>query len=252
MRLSTVMQIFIATLLTSQLNSIELKTYYQDGYPKYYKEDSQYKGLCIEIMKLIESKSQNITFKAPDRLVKFKRIKNDLLNGKIDLFFGMTRTKKRESQYTYIDPALYEVNHVIATKKGDNVNVKNFNDIKNLGKNGLILTNQGTSTERFLKKQNGLRVDSSAHNLSANLKKLANDRGRFVYFHDLGMVSTIKKENLQTKLKIEPASFKKYSHYLAFSKSAPKEAVKEVKRIMSEIAKSGELREITDKYFHID
>jgi len=247
-------KIFIfLVFLISALHSIELKTNYQDGYPKYFiNEQGELDGICVDILKLIEKKAPQIKFSAPKDLVAFKRIKSDLQHGKIDIFLGMTRTKDRESKFVYLDPPLYEVNHVIAVRADDKVDIKNFEDIRKLGANGVILTNQGTSTQRYLKKQTGLHIDSEALNLSSNLKKLLFNRGRFLYFHDLGMVSTIKKEGLTKKVRIVPSTFKKYSHYLVFSKTTPKHIVEKVESILNEISQNGELKKIVDKYFQVN
>ena len=66
------------------------------------------------------------------------------------------------------------------------------------------------------------------------------------------MVSTIKKEGLTKKVRIVPATFKKYSHYLVFSKSTPPNVIKKVETILNEISKNGELKKIVDKYFQIN
>lgn len=248
--------VFISLLFISfiqSLNATTLKTYYQDGFPKYYiDENKNITGLCVEIIELIKKKDPTIKIEAPKRLVKFKRIKNDLLKGDIDLFFGMTRTKQREKQFTYIEPPLYKINHVIAVRKDDNVKINGFEDIKKLTSDNIILTNQGTSTAKFLRKQGDLNLDSGAPNISVNFQKLLKKRGRFVYFHNLGMVSTVKKENLQDKIKVLPTSFKTYFHYLAFSKNVSKDVIKKVEKVMLGISQSGELEKIINKYFNIN
>lgn len=239
--------------LISALHALELKTNYQDGYPKYFiNKQGKIDGICIDILKLIEKKAPQIKFSASKDLVAFKRIQSNLQDGTIDIFLGMTRTKERENKFIYLDPPLYEVNHVIAVRADDKVDIKSFDDIRKLGANGVILTNQGTSTQKYLNKQTGLHIDSEALNLSSNLKKLLFKRGRFLYFHDLGMVSTIKKEGLTKKIKIVPITFKKYSHYLVFSKITPPNVVKEVETILNEISQNGELKKIVDKYFQIN
>lgn len=237
-------------------SSITLKTYYQDGFPKYYSESAETDctvcGLCPEIMKLIEQKDPSIKFEAASQLVKFSRIRHDLKNGRIDVFFGMTRTPKREKQFVYLDPPLYSLKHVLAVRRDDPVLIKNFDDIRRLKDKGKILTNQGTSSEVFLKKQGGLVIDAGATNLSQNLMKLEKGRGRFIYFHDLGLVNTIKREGWGKKVKILPVLFHKYSHYLVFSRHADPAAVKIVSRVLKELAKSGELQAVINKYLSLD
>lgn len=250
-RLST-FSLFIGLFI--QIEAIELKTYYQyGGYPKYFKtidKKKPYGGLCIEIMELIEKKSNNqIKFSAPERLVKFKRIKKDLEDGKIDVYLGLAKKNGREKIYNYINFPLYKVNFVLAARKDDNINIKSFNDIRDLGEEGIILMNPGTSSENFLKRQGGLKIDSGATNLSINLLKLVIKRGRFVYSHDLGLISTIKKEGLTEHIKIVPTTFTSHYHYMAFSKKIPVEVVEKIEKILYESSNNGELENILDKYF---
>ena len=113
--------IILALLMASVVQAIDLKTYYQDGYPKYFTVTEGGKqevvGLCVDIMRLLEQKDPEIRFITQNRLVTFKRIKNDLQNGTIDVFLGMTHTPERDTQFVYVRPPLYEVNHVVAVRR---------------------------------------------------------------------------------------------------------------------------------------
>ena len=230
-----------------------LKTYYQDGFPKYYYEGqgkiSVVTGLCPEIMALIQEKCPEIKFEAPHQLVKFSRIKHDLYFGLIDVFLGMSRTAEREEQFIYLDPPLYTLSHVFAVRSDDPVCINCFDDIRKLQDKGIILTNHGTSSERFLKEKGGLLVDAGASTLAHNLEKLCKGRGRMVFFHDLGMSSMVREEKWKDKIKVLPNVFNSYSHFLVFSKHADPEAVRLVRKALSELAESGELQKITTKYF---
>ncbi len=74
------------------------------------------------------------------------------------------------------------------------------------------------------------------------LKMLKHKRGRFAFYHDLGLHHTINREGLDNEVKILPISFSTYSHYAAFSKSAPEEIIQKIKY-------SGELIKIHRKYY---
>ncbi|WP_320174422.1 ABC transporter substrate-binding protein [Maridesulfovibrio sp.] len=252
--LSTVL--IVVLLVPSLASAFTLKTYYQDGFPKYYNETvgncTVVRGLCVEIMELIEKNSQNIKFVAPPELIKFSRIKNALKHGRIDVFLGMTRTPHRETEFIYVDPPLYSIDHVIAVRRDDPIVIRNFEDIRRLGKKGKIMSNLGTSSALFLEKQGGLLVDSGAMTISQNLVKLARGRGRFVFFHNLGLVHTIREDGLEEKVRILPLSFHSYSHYLVFSKHADPEAVKAVGRVLKELARNGKLQAVTAKYFNLE
>ncbi len=241
---------FIFCISLTSVSAVELKTEFQSSYPKYYYSDasnSSVEGLCIDIIKLIE-KETGIQIVGEPIFIPFKRIQHNLDKGSIDVFFGFAKNAKRQNMYTFVDPPLYEVNHVIGIRKDDSVTVATFDDIKALKENNVILTNSGTATERYLKKQGGLTIDSLADSLEMNFKKLLAKRGRFIYFHDIGLVSNIKIFYPNGEIKVLPASFRKYSHYVAFSKKTPDDVVKKVRAAIEKLSKNGELKKIAAKY----
>ena len=232
-------------------NALELKTEYQDSCPKYYQNDdrsSKFQGICIDIIRALEKEVPDLKIIAQNRFIPFKRIQQNLKNNKIDIFVGFAKNDKRVRQYQFVDIPLYEVNHVVAVRSDDSVAVKSFDDIRNLSDDNVILTNLGTATERYLKKQNGLNVDSLATNLEANFRKMLAKRGRFVYFHDMGLVSIVKRLYPDGEVKVLPTSFKKYNHYLAFSPGTPQSVVKKVEIALQRLADRGVLKKIQAKY----
>ena len=96
----------------------------------------------------------------------------------------------------FIEPALYKVNHIVAVLKEDMVEVNSFDDIRRLGKDGKVMTTFGTSTKRYLDKQGGLIIYDHGKTITANLKMLLRNRGRFVYYHNLGLITSIKKNDV--------------------------------------------------------
>ncbi len=237
----------------SSAYSNELTTAFQKSYPKYYQPDPERKerveGLCIDIIRAIE-KTAAITIDAPDGFLPFKRLQNKLANGDIDIFVGMARNTVRLKQYIFIDTPLYEVNHIIAARKDDPAVINSFDDIRALAPDNIILTNLGTATEHLLKTQKGLNVDSDGPNLKSNLKKLIYGRGRFICFHDIGLIGAIKRYGYEGQVKIFPSSFKKYYHYVAFSPTTPKEVISRIDKAIQELAASGELERIRSRYVH--
>lgn len=239
--------IFLCNLSLHAL-TIELNTAAQDSAPKYFLENNNMKGLCIDIMEAIEKIDPKIKFKGQNRFIPFKRIKKMLKTGELDLFFGFVKNVSREKEYVFIEPALYNVNHVVAVRSDDDVDVKSFEDIRKLGANGAILTTFGTSTRRYLEKQGGLIIDDGSKTVISNLKKLLRKRGRFFYYHNLGLVTSIRNINLENKIKILPTSFREYSQYVAFSKKVPADTIAKVKVALEKLALNGKLELIFKKY----
>jgi len=245
-------KIYILIILLCNISlhafTIELNTAAQDSAPKYFLENNNMKGLCVDIMEAIEKMDPTIKFKGQNRFIPFKRIKKMLKIGELDLFFGFVKNVSREKEYIFIEPALYKVNHVVAVRFDDEVDVKSFDDIRKLGTNGMILTTFGTSTRRYLENQGDLIIDDGSKTVISNLKKLLRKRGRFLYYHNLGLVTSIKSISLENEIKILPTSFRGYSQYVAFSKKVPSSTITKVKVALEKLALNGKLELIFKKY----
>ncbi len=231
----------------------ELITAYQESYPKYYQTKNgvnpEIQGLCIDILHAIEE-TTGLHIRAPYGFIPFKRLQSQLADGQIDLFIGMAKNKARLKKYIFIDTPLYEVNHIIATRRDDNVNVRNFDDIRKLAPDNIILTNYSTATERLLKAQEGLNVDSEATSIAANLKKLLYGRGRFICFHDLGLLGAIERHDYVEKVRVLPLILKTYYHYIAFAPNTPESVIRQIGLAVQKLKASGELAKIRAKYIH--
>jgi len=233
-------------------STITFKTAAQNSAPKYFlNEDKKMSGLCIDIMSAISEIDEDIIFTGQNVFLPFKRMKKMLKEGEIDVFFGFVKNELREKEYVFINPTLYNVNHVLAKRKDDLVQVRSFGDIRLLGKEGKLITTFGTSTKRYLDKQGGLIIDDHGKSISANLKMLLRERGRFVYYHDLGLITTIKNEKLGEKIKVLPTSFRSYSQYVAFSKHMDKKSIEKLKKALEKLKKNGKLDKIFKKYVNI-
>lgn len=238
------------------LSAFDLRTAAQKSTPKYitfdHNEENKIGGLCVDIMRAIEGLDKNIKFIGDQNYLPFKRMQTRLENGELDVFFGFVKNESRAEKFIFIDPPLYSVKHVVAIRKNDDVNINSFEDIRKLGEKGTILTIFGTSTHRYLLKQEGLIVDQGGKTIPANLNKLLARRGRFVYYHNLGLIDSINRTNLGKKIKILPASFQEYQQYVAFSKKVSSEKVKKVQSALEKLSQSGELKKILQKYMALN
>ncbi len=247
----TAIIIFVSVCHPLPAKTTELATAYQRSYPKYYwanpARKERVEGLCADILRAIE-KTSGITINAPQGFLPFKRLQTHLALGSIDLFIGMAKNESRLKQYIFIDTPLYEVNQIVASRKDDPAKISSLEDIRNLAPDNVILTNFGTATERFLKKQQGLNVDSEGKNLKANLNKLVHNRGRLICFHDIGLIGAIKRYGYENRIKIPPYTLHKYYHYIAFAPTTPKDIIARIERAVQELSRNGTLRKIRSRY----
>lgn len=228
----------------------EITTFYQDSNPKYIASNGRIYGLCMDIIKAVEDVANLSVVNTGLPASPFrplKRIILDVANGNIDVFFCLARNTSREALFDYVSTPLYEVNHRVAVRSGEYTDVETLDDIRALG-TATVLTNFGTATERFLMKQRGIEIDASASTLTANLQKLLLGRGEFVYFHDIGLYSTIRQNFSDKKIDVLPASFRSYHHYLVVSKNAPTDLKDRLEKAVAVLEANGTLGAIIKKY----
>lgn len=242
--------IIINFIFAANISAVELKTAAQNSAPKYIADSNGTinSGLCIDIMKAISAVDNTIQFVGADQKLPFKRMAKMLESGDLDIFFGFVRNDSREAKYRFIEVPLYTVNHVVAVRKTDNITLTGFDDIRRLGKEGRIITMFGSSTARFLDKQGGLDVMPYGKSVEHLIKLLVFKRGRFAYYHNLGLIYTIKNQQLTDKVNVLPTSFYDYQHWAACSKQTPDATVRKLESALSRLTNDGTLQRIFNEY----
>jgi glutamate/aspartate transport system substrate-binding protein len=232
------------------LFSEELKTAAQKSLPKYYMlKNHQMGGVCIDIIHAMEKEVPDIHFIGYRSFLPFKRLQKSLEKGDLDFFVGLKKTKKREKIYHFVDFPLYRLNYVIAVRADDPIQINSFEDIQKIQKGGnIILSIFGTAATRFLIKKGSVPIDDGAKDIEIALKKLMRRRGRFLFYHDLGLKGIIKKNHLEKKVKILPVVFLTYNHYLAFSHSVSLKTISKIEMALHQLDKKKILDNIYHKY----
>lgn len=233
--------------------AIELKTAAQNSIPKYFiDEDDRMGGICVDIMQAIEVVEPEIKFTGYQEFLPFKRLQMYLEEGRIDVFFGFRETAERKENYIFLKVPLYQIHYVVAVREEDNVTINALNDLRALGQDGKILTVHGSAASRFLHGEDGLLVDDGARTPSKLLRMLMAQRGRFAFYHDLGLRGAIKKDVLEKKVKILPVSFLMYAHYAAFTKNTDMTTITKVQKAIEKLMHNGALTKIHKKYNLLD
>ena len=236
--------LFISNLIFS----IEIKTAAQDSKPKFfYKPNGQeITGICIDIMREIEKVEPDIKFSGDQTFLPLKRIEEEVKNGKLDCFVGFIKNEEREKNYTYIDIPIYYVRDVLISRKNDNIKINKMEDIKKIDDN-LILMVLGVGQTTKLKTL-GYNIDDGGKSLEANLEKLLQGRGRFMYQSEIEVMQTIEEMGVKENVKVQLFSAEKSGRYIAFSKKTPKEKIEKVKKALEKLRDNGKLDEIFRKY----
>jgi hypothetical protein len=213
----------------------------QDGRP------AQAKGLCVDILRAIERTDPQIRFSG-EQAMPLTRILKLLEANQLDAFACLTRNDERQGIYQYVDVPLFEVNYRMAVNRQDPISVASFDEIRALGKDGIILANRGTGTLKFLERQPGLQVDASGIDQHENLRKLIAGIGRFYYRHDLGLEAEIAESGLADSVRLLPAVFSKQKQYLVLSPHASVDLMQRLKLDLERLRDSGELARIRARY----
>lgn len=239
-------------VVAADTDTVVLKTLAQDTAPKWVmiknNDQQTISGLCVDILKMIENKNDNLTFSWEKQFYPLKRMLSFLETGIINLLVSMAYNKSRAEKFIYSTP-LYDVFHIAAVRKSDPVKISSFADIAALGHKGVILTVFGTATSRFLKNRpEKLIINDTGYTPVDNLNRLIHSRGRFFYYYDYGMLYSIKVGGLQEKIDILPLSFRKYQHYIIFAKTVPSFIVEQINKTINNMKKNGEMESIRKKY----
>ncbi|WP_374352182.1 substrate-binding periplasmic protein [Chitinimonas sp.] len=205
------------------------------------------KGLCIDILRAIERTDPQIHFTGSQPL-PLPRLLKLLEVGQLDAFACLTRNTERDALFQYVDIALFEVSYRMAVRKNDPVLVGSFDDIRRLGKEGLILANRGTGTVNILEAQGGLQIDATGIDQHENLRKLIAGIGRFYYRHDLGLEAEIAESGFGDSVQLLPATFDRQKQFLVLSRQVPLELVNRLRTALSRLRDSGELAKLRSRY----
>jgi ABC-type amino acid transport substrate-binding protein len=234
----------LSLLASSSVSALTLRTAAQDFPPKYFIQNNKMRGYSVDIMSALHRAHPEISFTGYDEFRTVPRIESDLEAGRLDIFVGAFKTSSRLARFSFVEIPLYTLRYVMVVRAKDNIHVTSFEEIRKLGKGNIILTLFGSGLLDFLKKQDGLEIDSSALTVAANLRKLKNGRGRFFFITDLGLSESIDREHLKGELRILPATFGQESQYIMVSKKLASEPFEKLKSALSSIKTSGELEKV--------
>lgn len=241
----------ILTALWPTAYAIEVRTAAQDSQPKFIQEGGEghpITGLCIDIFKAIERLEPALKFPTLKEFVPLPRIQNLLEDGSLDVACGLAASKERKEKFEIDDTPLYMTHLVLAARKEDPADPKNFEEIKKLGDDAIVLTVTKTEQATLAEAQTGLKVDSAAKDTSQNLQKLILKRGRFILHNDFALVDEIKRDKLGDKVKLLSGEFSKEGRFFVISKKADSTLKKKLKAALEKLSKDGELAKIFAPY----
>lgn len=241
---------FLAYGPAARAQVMQLRTFSQDAFAaKYNRGNSDRPGICVEIIRAVERIDPDMRFSGLDMKASTARIELALDRGQIDVFFGLIKTPERARRFVLAGAPLYSTSQVLVVRKDDPVAVSDWAAIRRLGRNGVILVNEGTGQARYLQEQGGLLIDDRGLTGHSNLQKLLLGRGRFYYVTDMYVSEELAAHHLADQVRILPLRFQREGLYIMFSKVVSPAVVGRVMDNVRKLERSGEMDRIRTRYF---
>lgn len=238
-----------AWLAAAPASATDLRTAAQeDSEPKYWNENGKVVGLCVDIMRAMEKVDPALHFVGDQQWMPLKRIELLLRSGELDTACGFIRTKDREASYRVIEPRLFPVKYHLVVRADDKVAVHNWDEVRALGNEGVILVNAGSGPVRHLEEQGGLLVDSGGRNSIQNLQKLQGGRGRFFYYRIPGLSSEIRRAGLRGKVRPLQPPIEVQDFYLMAGRHLSPDTLARLGAAVKALDDNGTLAQLLDKW----
>jgi polar amino acid transport system substrate-binding protein len=162
------------------------------------------------------------------------------------ILFSTTRTKERESQFSWIGP-IGRYNDVFYGKQNSGITIKKIGDAKKTGKIGVV---RGWFSEQFLKDQGFINLES-VDKPAENVTKLMKGDIALCAFTDTTAPEIFKEAGFSINQAEKVFTIQSYDYYIAISKGTPKSVVKAWQSGFSKLKKDGTLKKIKKKWFPV-
>jgi len=205
-------------------------------------------GICVDIFRKIEKLNLDIRFEGDQTWMPRARIDSHAKAGNIDVICGLQKISRNTALYDFLPTQLFSVDYLLAVRADDNVSVENWDDIRRLGDDGIILALRGFGIVDIIQNLGGLTVDAGATSSTSNLRKLIRGRGRFYCHRSPGIRQAVISAGLQDQIRIISKPVHSEKFFMGVRKNLPAEQNKKISTALLLLEQSGELRKIFDKY----
>ncbi|MBJ7311095.1 substrate-binding periplasmic protein [Rugamonas sp. CCM 8940] len=205
-------------------------------------------GLCIDIFRAIEKIEPGLAFVGDQRWMPLVRIYSELASGGQDAACGVQRTSERSGKFLFLEPALFIINYHLLARIDDDIVVDDWDDVRRLGGNGVVLANRGFATTTVLEQLGGLQIDASSTSPPMNLHKLIAGRGRLFLHRSPGLHAFLKRNDAVGKVRILPVVMATAPLYLAVGKHVDPGQVGRLRHALQVLERRGELERLLRKW----
>ncbi|MEB0140581.1 transporter substrate-binding domain-containing protein [Undibacterium sp. CCC2.1] len=205
-------------------------------------------GLCIDILRALEKQDPELRFQGDQVWQPRLRIERAMADGQLDVFCGVQKNRRNRAHYQWLETPLFEVDYLLAVRADDTVAVANWEDIRRLGKDGVILALYGFGVVDRLEQLGGLQVDASATSSLSNLKKLRAGRARFYCHRSPGIKNEISKAGMSGEIRLLERPQLHEIFYMGLALNLRPEVVAKLAAALRALKQNGELKRLADRY----
>ncbi|WP_229262185.1 substrate-binding periplasmic protein [Duganella guangzhouensis] len=229
---------------------IELRTAAQEGTdPKFiHAGKDRIVGLCVDILRAVEQTDPGLRFVGDQRWKPLIRAYSELESGIEDVQCAVQHTPEREARFRFIGPALYTIAYHFLVRRNDNLVINNWDDVRKLAPNNVVLVNRGFAAGDILKELGGFEVDASSTSPELNLQKLIAGRGRLYFHRGPGLPKLLERTGTADKVKILPQAMYSAKLYFAASKHLDHKIADRVASALYVLERKGELERLMRKW----
>lgn len=210
--------------------------------------DGRIIGFCVDLFRTIEHIDPGLIFMGDQQWLPLLRAHYELAHHQHDALCAVQRTEERARLYAYLDPPLFPLRYMLIARGNDNAVIGDWNDVRNLGKQNVVLANRGYATAEVLEGVGGLQVDASATSPLINLQKLIAGRGRFFLHRGPGLNGFIERAGAAGKVKILPQVMFSTDVYMAMGTHVDPAIRLRVQRAVEQMERTGELARLVRKW----
>lgn len=229
---------------------IELRVAAQDETaPKYVNSGPGVSGLCADLLNAIERVAPELRFVGGTRWMPVVRVLSELYAGVQDAGCGLAHTPERDKRLIFLAPALISIDFVLVARGSDNVDIADWEDVRKLGVNGVVLGNRGLYASALLASTSGIYFDSGSATSAQNLQKLLAGRGRFLLLRVEGINEALRQAGVTDRVRVLPAIMGSTKLYFTLGKHVDEKTSERVQQALVELQASGELDRIRRRWY---
>jgi len=234
-------------LCAAAVAATEIRTVAQIGTEPKFLADPRtgaVRGICIDIMHAIERLDPGLHFSGQQFWMPLIRIYSAMDQGTVDASCGLSHAVDRDSKYRFIGPALFSIRYYLIARRDDPVAIANWDDVRKLGREGVVLANRGFGGVTVLRDAGVPLIDANAASPQLNVQKLLARRGRFFFHRNPGLQAMLDRTGFADKVRILPTEMARVPLYFVVGKHVAADVVERLRVALQALEKSGELESI--------